>query len=54
MNVCVKFERVNIRYRSWGSSVNVLSDYILDDGGLILSRDKFSLALVSRPDLRPT
>jgi hypothetical protein len=42
--------------RSWGSLVNIVSDYRLDDRGSISGRSKwfFPLASMSRPALRPT
>jgi hypothetical protein len=42
-------------YRSWSRSVSIVSDYRLDDLGLIPGRGKgFFLASVSRPALRLT
>jgi hypothetical protein len=46
---------VKVLSGSRGSTVNILSDYGLDDRGLIPDRDRgFSYSLCVRPALRPT
>jgi hypothetical protein len=53
--IASQFDMPSRCFRSWGSTVGIVSDYRVDDRGLIPGRDMiFPLASVSRLDLRPT
>jgi hypothetical protein len=52
IHILVILKRPHIKVRSWGSSVNIVSHYRLDDRGSIPERGFFPLASVSIPALR--